>query len=209
VFAAVSRAGAGCATSGADSIPDGPPFDNPPRQVTMPPMSTDPLFRLLRATGRGLGHLAVGLLALLILFEEWGWEPLRRALTWLGRLRAMRRIEAAIARLPPSAALALLLLPTLGLLPVKLLALWLIARGGALAGLTVIAAAKVLGTALLAWLFALTQPTLMRMPWFAAGYRRWYAWKESLLARVRASWAWRTGRAVKRWLRSRLRWQRA
>ncbi|WP_295437746.1 hypothetical protein [uncultured Thiodictyon sp.] len=40
-------------------------------------------------------------------------------------------------------------------------------------------------------------------------YRRWYAWKEALLASVRASWAWRTGRAVKwrlrRWVAL---WQR-
>ena len=76
----------------------------------------------------------------------------------------MRRIEAAIARLPPPAALAVLLLPTLGLLPVKLLALWLIATGEALAGLAVVVAAKLVGTAVLAWLFALTQPALMRMP---------------------------------------------
>ena len=163
----------------------------------------------LRAVGRGLRHLAVGLLALLILFEEWGWEPLRRALIRLGRLAVMRRIEAAVARLSPPAALAVLLLPTLGLLPVKLLALWLIARGAAVAGLVVIMVAKLLGTAVLAWLFTLTQPALMRMPWFAAGYRRWYGLKEALLARVRASWAWRTGRAVKLRVRRWVRWQHA
>ena len=59
-------------------------------------MLTDALYRLPRTAGRGLGHLVFGLLALLILFEEWGWEPLRRVLTWLGRLPVMRRIEAAI-----------------------------------------------------------------------------------------------------------------
>ncbi len=172
-------------------------------------MLTAPLFRLLRAVGRGLGHLAVGLLALLILFEEWGWEPLQRALTWLNRLPVMRQIEAAIVRLPPPAALAVLLLPTLGLLPVKLAALWLLAHGAALAGLAVVVVAKLVGTAMLAWVFTLTQPALMRMPWFAAGYQRWYAWKESLLAWVRASWAWRTGRAVKGRLRRWVgQWQR-
>jgi len=46
----------------------------------------------------------------------------------------MRRIEAAVTGLPPGAALTVLLLPTLGLVPVKLLALWRIARGAALAG---------------------------------------------------------------------------
>ena len=117
-------------------------------------MSPDPLFRLLRPAVRGLRHLAVGLLALVILFEEWGWEPLQRALRWLSRLPAMRRVEAAIARLPPPAALAVLLLPTLGLLPVKLAALWLIGTGQALAGLVVVVVAKLIGTAVLAWLFS-------------------------------------------------------
>ncbi|WP_295445673.1 hypothetical protein [uncultured Thiodictyon sp.] len=170
---------------------------------------TNPLFRLLRAAVRGLGHLAVGLLALLILFEEWGWEPLHRALLRLGRLPVVCRIEAAITRLPPPAALVLLLLPTLGLLPVKLAALWLIARGQPLTGLAVVLVAKLIGTAVLAWLFALTQPALMRMPWFGAAYGRWYGWKEALLAWVRESWAWRTGRVVKRLLRRWVaRWQR-
>ncbi len=113
----------------------------------------------------------------------------------------MRRIEAAIVRLPPPAALAVLLLPTLGLLPVKLAALWLLARDEAMAGLAVVVVAKLVGTAVLAWVFALTRPALIHMPWFAAVYEPWYAWKESLLAWVRASWAWRTGRAVKGRLR--------
>ena len=158
----------------------------------------------MHAIGRLLGRLLVGLLALLILFEEWGWDPLRRLLVRLGRLPAMRRIEIGVSRLPPYPALGVLLLPTLGLLPVKLLALWLIASGKASVGLAVVVAAKVVGTAVLAWLFSLTNPALMRIPWFATGYLRWYAWKEALLARVRASRAWRTGRAVKqrmlRWL---------
>ena len=72
---------------------------------------------LLRAVGRGLRHLAVGLLALLIVFEEWGWEPLRRALAWLGRLAVMRRIEAAVARLSPPATLAVLLTTIRGRAP--------------------------------------------------------------------------------------------
>jgi hypothetical protein len=58
---------------------------------------------LLRAVSRGLRHLAVGLLALVILFEEWGWEPLQRALRWLSRIPVMRQIEAATAQLPPGA----------------------------------------------------------------------------------------------------------
>ena len=55
-------------------------------------------------------------LALIILFEEWGWEPLQRALAWVGRLPGLRWLEARLPALPPYGALALFLLPTLLLL---------------------------------------------------------------------------------------------
>jgi len=146
------------------------------------------------------------LVALLILFEEWGWEPLKRGMAWIARWPPFAWIERRIAALPPYAALAVFFLPTLLLLPVKLGALWLIGRGQAALGLIVIVVAKLVGTALLARLFQLTQPALMRLAWFARLYTRWSVWKEALLVRVRASWAWRVGRVVKR--RMALRWAR-
>ncbi len=144
------------------------------------------------------------LLALLILFEEWGWEPLQRALAWLGRLPGLRAAERHIAALPPYGAMALFLLPTLLLLPVKLLALWLIGQGQVVSGTLVIVVAKLVGTAIVARLFALTQPALMQLPWFARFDLRWTGWKTSLLAHVRASWPWRLARVLKHRLRQRL-----
>jgi hypothetical protein len=161
---------------------------------------------LLHALARLLRGAATGLLALLILFEEWGWEPLQRAMAWLARAPLLRQIEALITRLPPALALGVFLLPSLLLLPVKLAALWLLAHGHELLGLGIVLLAKVVGTAIVARLFTLTRPALMRLAWFAALYTRWTAWKDVLLARVRTSFAWRWGRAFKRQLRR--RWQR-
>ncbi len=135
--------------------------------------------------------------ALLILFEEWGWEPLRRAFALLARLPVIRQVEALLRRLPPRWAFVVLVLPSLLILPIKLLAVWLVARGKVALGVGVIVAAKVGGTALLAWLFQLIQPALMQLPWFARFYARWTAWKAELLAWVRASSVWRTARAIK------------
>ena len=160
---------------------------------------------LLNALGRGLRHLGVGLLALLIAFEEWGWEPLQRVLARIGRWPLLRALEAGIARLPPWAALGVVMLPTLTLLPTKVLALWLISDGRALLGLAVVVLAKLVGTALLARLFVLTRPALLQMPWFARLYGRWLPFKDGLLQRVRASWAWRVGRVLKRSLGRALR----
>ena len=149
------------------------------------------------------------LLALLILFEEWGWEPLRRVFARLARWPGFRQIDALIRRLPPYAALAMLALPAAALLPIKLGALWLIHQGHAALGLALIVAAKLVGTAFVAHLFSLTQPALMQLPWFARLYGRWTGWKEQLLAQVRASWPWRAGRVLKRQLRQRwTRWTR-
>lgn len=140
-------------------------------------------------------------LALLILFEEWGWAPLSRQLARVGQLPVFRQIERWIASLPPYAALVVFFLPGLLLLPVKLLALWLISGGRAGLGLSVIVLAKLIGTALVARLFQLTQPALMRLAWFARLYARWSRWKAELLAWVRASRAWRMARAIKRRVR--------
>ncbi len=163
---------------------------------------------MLQRIALWLRRAAGALLALLILFEEWGWEPLQRALARLGRLPLLRRLEALIGRLPPHAALVAFFLPALLLLPVKLAALGLIANGQRLLGLVVIVLAKLVGTAVVARLFTLTRPALLQLPWFVRLYSRWTGWKQTLLARVRASWAWRAGRVLKRQLRQQwARWR--
>lgn len=159
---------------------------------------------------RWLRRLLGALLALLILFEEWGWEPLQRLAARIARLPPLARLERRITRLPPWAALGVFALPMLALLPVKLAALWLIGQGRATLGVLLIVVAKLVGTALVARLFTLTQPALMQLAWFARGYRRWMAWKTALIERVRASWAWRVGRLLKRRAAQRLaRWRGA
>jgi len=138
------------------------------------------------------------LIAVWLLFEEWGWVPLAAAFARLARLPLWAWLERKISQLPPTGALLAFGVPMLALLPVKLLALYLFGKGQAAGGLVLLLGAKIGGTALLARLFQLTQPALMRLPWFALWYPRWKAWKEGLLAEVRRSAAWRAGRRLKR-----------
>ena len=163
------------------------------------------LLRLLRWFGRGLRHLLSWPLALLILFEEWGWEPLQRALARLAQWGPLQRLERWIAGLGPGAALALFAVPALALLPIKVAALWLIAGGQRWLGLFIIVVAKVVGTAVVARLFTLTRPALMRMPWFAKGYTAWAEWKNALTQYVRSTWVWRAGRLLRQQLKARWR----
>ena len=158
--------------------------------------------RLPRPVWRRLTAPLRLVLALVILFEEWGWDPLLRLMARLGQLPVLRQLEALIVRLPPALALPVFLLPGALLLPVKLGALWLLGHGHGVLGLGLIVAAKLVGTAMAARLFALTRPALMRMAWFAALYGRWTGWKDALLAWVRASAAWRSLQAWRQRLRA-------
>ncbi|MEO9383217.1 hypothetical protein [Chromobacterium phragmitis] len=137
------------------------------------------------------------LLAAVILFEEYAWDELAAALARLGRWAPFAALERWVAGRPPKAALALFLAPALGLLPVKLAALFLIEQGHAVLGLGVILAAKLGGTALVAWLFALTRPALMSVPWFARWHQRFARLRIWVFDRLRSSLPWRWARLAK------------
>lgn len=160
-----------------------------------------PLKRLLKAI---FNATLAPILALVLIFEEWGWEPLQRLMARLARLPVWSQMEGLIRRLPPYAALFAFFVPMLMLLPVKLLALYWISHGHPLLGLCLVLLAKLTGTAIVARLFALTHPALMQLPWFANLYGRWLPWKDGLIAQVKNSVTWRAAaasvRAARNWL---------
>jgi hypothetical protein len=133
----------------------------------------------------------------ILLFYEWGWEPLAKWIAKLLRFRWVRWAERKIRYAPPWAALLLFLTPTLILLPFKLGAFWLMAHGKKMLGIAVIVAAKLVGTAVVAWIFKLTQPTLMQFRWFAWVYPRVKAWKERWVAWMKATSLWRAASSIK------------
>ncbi len=137
------------------------------------------------------------LAALIVLFEEWGWRPLSELLGRLARFSPIAAIERWIAGLPPYAALLVFALPTALLLPLKFLAVWLLANDQWWAATALFAGAKVVSTALIARIFILTKPALMQLEWFARAYNWFVPWKEHLFGLIRASWPWRYGRMVK------------
>ena len=157
-----------------------------------------PTLRVLIQALKAIGTLFV---ALLLIFEEWGWDPLSRLLMRMARLPVWSQIEKLIVRLPPYAALCVFAVPVLALIPIKLVAWYWVAQGHAVVGLSIVVAAKVLGTAIAARLFQLTQPALMQLAWFARGYNKWIGWKNRITDRVRQSLAWRKARFNQRRVR--------
>jgi hypothetical protein len=155
---------------------------------------------------RSLFNISVGpVLALVLVFEEWGWEPLQRVMARLARLPLWERMEASICRLPPYGALLVLCVPALLLFPIKLLALYWVGNGHVVTGLALVLVAKLVGTAAVARLFALTLPALMRLTWFARLYGHWKPWKDALIAQLKASPAWRAMQTSMRTVRASVR----
>lgn len=153
--------------------------------------------RALRVLAHGARLILQTLLAIIIVFEEWGWRPLAAALAQLGRLKPIAWLEAHIQRLPPYGALLVFAMPSILILPLKLIALYLITSGREVAAAALFIGAKVVGTAIVARLFQLTEAQLLRIPWFAWVYGIVMPWKHALTDWIRASWAWRYGRIVK------------
>ncbi len=71
----------------------------------------------------------IGLLALLLVFEEWLWELPKAQLHRLSALPAVRMMEQRLQTLPPWASVLVLVVPALVLLPFKLVGLWALAHG--------------------------------------------------------------------------------
>ena len=132
------------------------------------------------------------LFALLILFEEWGWEQLVALVSKLARFQVWALFEGWIAGLPPYGALCVFGIPSLFLLPLKLAAVYLVAAGHVIAAALLFMGAKLAGTAYVARVFTLTKPALMQIPWFARAHDRFVPWKDTIVDWVHESalWVW-------------------
>jgi hypothetical protein len=134
--------------------------------------------------------------AIVVLFEEWLWDDLQRIAAAIGNLPLLRQIESLIAGLPPYAALALFGAPSLLLIPVKLAALYFIAHGQPMLGLMTAIGAKIAGTALVARIYTLTHPNLLRIGWFAWLYERFVAFKTRVHEAIKSTRIYKVARRL-------------
>lgn len=151
----------------------------------------------LRLLWRAVRALLLAAAAVVLFLEEWGWRPLTAWAARLAQWPPLQALEVRLRQASPRVALGLFLVPAVALFPIKLLALWLIGQGHGVLGVTVIIAAKLLGTALVGRLFILTEPQLMQFAWFARALGWWRATKLRVSAAVHASAAARALRAVR------------
>jgi hypothetical protein len=139
----------------------------------------------------------VYLAALLLLLEDWLWDLGARLMSKWAGWPPLHRLETWLRGLRPAAALAVFVLPALLLFPIKVLALFAMARGHALLGVLVILLAKLAGAAAVARIYLLTRPTLLTIGWFAATLDWFLPLKERWIERLKASAAWQQLRVLK------------
>jgi hypothetical protein len=152
------------------------------------------------------------LAAAYVLFEDTILHWATLAMREVGKVAPIGWLERQMTRLPPYPAITLFALPIALLFPVKLLALWVIARGHVITGAVVILLAKTLSTTLEAWLYRVLRSSLAQLPWFVRLEAWLFGWRDRLYAYVRSLPAWQRFRAwmarVKAWLRGRHSWLR-
>jgi hypothetical protein len=142
-------------------------------------------------------HILAAVVAAVVLFEEWGWRPLADLLGRLARLAPIAVLEARLRTLPPYGALAVFALPSVLILPLKLVALYLIAQGHTVVAASLFVGAKIVGTALVARIYMLTEHALMQIGWFKRAYDTLMPLKHALVDWARESAAWKYGRVIK------------
>ncbi len=133
----------------------------------------------------------VYLAALILMLEDWFWDVGLRLIAFIVSWPPLKALEKHIVALPPYAALCAFVLPAILLLPVKILALFAIASGHPISGITAIVIAKVGGAAVVARLYILTKPTLLSLPWFARWHNKFMDLKDHWVGRLKQSNAYR------------------
>lgn len=102
-------------------------------------------------------------------------------------MAALAYLRRFIRRLGPYPSLAVLALPLAMIEPMKLVALVVFGAGHWLTGSLVMAGAYALSILFVERLFKLVKPKLLKLPWFAALWRRFVDARQKLLSWLRAT----------------------
>jgi hypothetical protein len=154
-----------------------------PSAPVVPARKATPLRRALRAP-------IVVVAVAIVLIDDAFRAVVLPAVRALATLQPVRRVEAAVATLPPYATLALFLIP-LGIIePLKIYGLFLFGQGRWIAGTLTFVVAKVVGLALAERLFAISRDKLLSIGWFAWCYRKLVAIKDAIHAWLLATSFW-------------------
>lgn len=149
--------------------------------------------------------LLVPIAATIVFVEETLLHYLGVAMAAIARWPPVAALEAWLRRLPPWAALAAFAAPSLLVIPIKLAAVWFAFKHQYGLSVVSVVIGKMLATALVARLYAVLRPTLVKMRWYLRAETWLFDWRDRLYAFVRAMPAWQKAKAMVQGLR---RWMR-
>lgn len=139
---------------------------------------------------RALELLFVPIAAAIVFVEEVLLHYLGIAMAAFARWPPVARLEAWLAKLSPWAALLVFAAPSTLVLPIKLAAVWFALRGDFAMAAGSIVVGKIVATALVARLYKVLRPTLLRLPWYLRVEIWLFEWRDAVYAFVRALRAW-------------------
>lgn len=114
---------------------------------------------------RILSSLFVFVATLFIFFEEWLWFRLLKVMKSVAALPIVRNLENILRRQNKYVSLAVFIIPELSFIPVKLGVVWLMGNNHAFSGVMLFIFAKIVGTALFAWMWEVTEPKITQFTW--------------------------------------------
>jgi len=136
----------------------------------------------------------LSLLAIFLIIEEWLWDLLTAFGRSLSRWLNLQQFEQWLSQTTATMALVAFSIPILIVTPINLAAFGLLAKGLILQGILMEVLAKLLGTLLVARVFALTKPQLLTFTFLRITYTTVTRWLQWAHAKV-------TETAVYRWAR--------
>lgn len=139
---------------------------------------------------RALELLFVPIVAAIVFVEEVLLHYLGIAMAAFARWPPVARLESWLGRLPPWAALIVFAAPSTLVLPIKLAAVWFALRGEFTMAAASVVIGKIVATALVARLYKVLRPTLLRLSWYLRAETWLFAWRDRVYAFVRGLRAW-------------------
>jgi hypothetical protein len=115
------------------------------------------------------------LLAIIFLIEAWLWDHLEpivaRAVAAIPLQSFKQWLTERVDELSPAMTLVVFIVPVIPLFPLKLVGLWLLTHDYWTSAVATILFAKFLGVGVTAFVFDVTRPKLLEMPWFERLYQ--------------------------------------
>jgi hypothetical protein len=147
----------------------------------------------------------VPIAAAIVFIEETLLYYLGLAMAAMAKWPPVSALEAWLRRLPPWGALLAFVAPSVLVVPVKLSAVWFALHHRYGLSVVSVVVGKMLATALVARLYQVLRPTLVRMSWYLRAETWLFDWRDRLYTFVRALPAWQKATAIVRrargWMR--------